>query len=112
MHVRRRSLVAVLLLVSACVESDRGPALDKEEEEEGEEALSSGSCGVERWGVKTGTDSAASQVNLTAQGGPVVNYLQIDKNDINGASPGENPLAFDPGPGCCFAATLWYNRVW
>jgi hypothetical protein len=29
-------------------------------------------------------------------GGPTLDYLQIDKNDINGASPGENPLAFDP----------------
>jgi hypothetical protein len=36
------------------------------------------------------------RVDLTAQGGPVVNYLQVDKNDINGASPGENLLAFDP----------------
>ena len=45
------------------------------------------------------------RVDLTAASGPVVDYLQIDKNDINGASPGENPLAFDPGPGCCFAAT-------
>jgi hypothetical protein len=35
-------------------------------------------------------------------GGPTVDYLQIDKNDINGES---NPLAFDPGPNCCFAAT-------
>ncbi len=42
------------------------------------------------------------RVDLTPQGGPVVDYLQVDKNDINGAS---NPLAFDPGPGCCFAAT-------
>src|SRR5262245_42613478 len=39
------------------------------------------------------------RVDMTAQGGPVVDYLQIDKNDINGASPGENPLAFDPLPG-------------
>jgi hypothetical protein len=31
-----------------------------------------------------------------------IDYLQIDKNDINGAA---NPLAFDPGPNCCFAAT-------
>src|SRR3954468_20027405 len=31
--------------------------------------------------------------DLTPQGGPVVDYLQIDKNDINGSS---NPLAFDP----------------
>jgi hypothetical protein len=36
------------------------------------------------------------RVDLTPQGGPVVDYLQLDKNDINGASPGENPLAFDP----------------
>jgi hypothetical protein len=36
------------------------------------------------------------RVDLTPQGGPVVDYLQVDKNDINGASPGENPLASDP----------------
>jgi hypothetical protein len=45
------------------------------------------------------------RVDLTAQGGPVVDYLQVDKNDINGASPGENPLAFDPGPDATFKAT-------
>jgi hypothetical protein len=33
------------------------------------------------------------RVDLTPQGGPIVDYLQIDKNDINGES---NPLAFDP----------------
>src|SRR3954464_12519895 len=36
------------------------------------------------------------RVDLTPQGGPVVDYLQVDKNDINGASAGENLLAFDP----------------
>src|SRR5262245_27717878 len=45
------------------------------------------------------------RVDLTPQGGPVVDYLQVDKNDINGASPGENPLAFDPGPNINFQAT-------
>jgi hypothetical protein len=45
------------------------------------------------------------RVDLTAQGGPVVDYLQVDKNDINGASAGENLLAFDPGPGATFKAT-------
>jgi hypothetical protein len=45
------------------------------------------------------------RVDLTGQGGPVVDFLQADKNDINGAGPGENPLAFDPGPDCCFQAT-------
>lgn len=39
------------------------------------------------------------RVNLN---GTNLDYLQIDKNDINGES---NPLAFDPGPNCCFAAT-------
>ena len=33
------------------------------------------------------------RVDLTANGGPVVDYLQVDKNDINGAA---NPLPFDP----------------
>src|ERR1051326_8756285 len=36
------------------------------------------------------------RIDLTSHGGPVVDFLQIDKNDINGARPGENPLAFDP----------------
>jgi hypothetical protein len=39
------------------------------------------------------------RVNLN---GTNLDYLQIDKNDINGEG---NPLAFDPGPGCCFQAT-------
>ena len=43
-------------------EEQRTPAIAPEESN-----VSSGSCGVERWAIKTGTDSAASQVNLTAQ---------------------------------------------
>lgn len=35
------------------------------------------------------------RVDLTSHGGPVVDYLQIDKNDVNGASPGENLFATD-----------------
>jgi hypothetical protein len=34
--------------------------------------------------------------------GTNLDYLQIDKNDINSET---NPLAFDPGPNCCFQAT-------
>jgi hypothetical protein len=34
--------------------------------------------------------------------GVLLDYLQIDKNDINGAG---NPLAFDPGPDTTFQAT-------
>jgi hypothetical protein len=33
------------------------------------------------------------RVDLTAMNGGILDYLQIDKNDINGAT---NPLAFDP----------------
>src|SRR5689334_22387767 len=35
------------------------------------------------------------RVDLTSHGGPVVDYLQLDKNDVNGASPGENLFATD-----------------
>jgi hypothetical protein len=35
------------------------------------------------------------RVDLTAQGGPVVDYLQLDKNDKNGASPGESLFVYD-----------------
>jgi hypothetical protein len=40
-----------------------------------------------------------NRVNLN---GNNLDFLQIDKNDINGPS---NPLPFDPGPACCFQAT-------
>ena len=53
-----RSLALCLaLLVSAC----GGPLNDEQEENE---ILTSNGCGVERWSVKTGTDSQASQVSL------------------------------------------------
>ena len=35
------------------------------------------------------------RVDLTPQGGPIVDYLQLDKNDVNGASLGENLFATD-----------------
>jgi PEP-CTERM motif len=35
------------------------------------------------------------RVDLTPQGGSIVDYLQIDKNDVNGASEGENLFATD-----------------
>jgi len=36
---------------------------------------SAGSCGVERWGVKTGTDRGAASVNLNASAATTVAYL-------------------------------------
>jgi len=43
------------------------PTPDADEEDEDEELITTaaGTCGVERWAVKTGTDSTASSVNLT-----------------------------------------------
>jgi hypothetical protein len=40
-----------------------------------------------------------NRVNLN---GNNLDFLQVDKNDINNAA---NPLPFDPGPACCFQAT-------
>jgi len=53
------------------------------------------------------TDFQIDHDQVQLPGGPV-NYLQIDKNDINGET---NPLAFDPGPGCCFQATPFSDGV-
>lgn len=54
------------------------------------------------------TDFQIDHDRLTLPGGTVLDYLQIDKNDINGAT---NPLAFDPGPNCCFQATPFSDGV-
>ncbi|MCA1826565.1 MAG: hypothetical protein ABR567_00785 [Myxococcales bacterium] len=59
MNVAGRWLLCVALLLTSC--------LGRSDFEEDEEELSSGSCGVERWAVKTGSDSAVGQVNMTAQ---------------------------------------------
>lgn len=40
--------------------------------------------------------------------GNLLDFLQIDKNDINGAA---NPLAFDPGPDSSFQATPFSDGV-
>ena len=48
------------------------------------------------------TDFSIDHDRVAIPSGPTVDYLQIDKNDINGEG---NPLAFDPGPGSTFQAT-------
>ena len=42
-----------------------------------ERNVSTGSCGVERWSIKTGTDSAASQVNMTPQSTTIASLAAI-----------------------------------
>lgn len=71
MHLRPASLWKTVLCAAlvACVayvaalEGCRPPAPGDVEDDED----LSGSCGVERWSVKTGTDAAASQVNMNPQ---------------------------------------------
>jgi hypothetical protein len=54
----RGTALCLALLVSACA----GPLTDEQEENE---ILTANGCGVERWSVKTGTDSQAGQVSLS-----------------------------------------------
>ncbi len=51
------------------------------------------------------TDFQIDHDRVTLPGsGPTLDYLQIDKNDINGEG---NPLDFDPGPDLTFQATTF-----
>lgn len=43
------------------------------------------------------TDVQVDHDRVDLGGGNVVDYLQVDKNDVNGASPGENLLPIDGG---------------
>ena len=62
---RRATALALCLALglagSSCTATPPGEEIDNEP------LNASGSCGVERWSVKTGTDAAASQVNMTPQ---------------------------------------------
>ncbi|TMA25546.1 MAG: hypothetical protein E6J78_17225 [Deltaproteobacteria bacterium] len=57
--MRSSRLWIAAAVLAACHER---PALEQDEGE-----LTTGSCGVERWAVKTGSDSSVGQVNMTAQ---------------------------------------------
>lgn len=64
-------LVAILSQFAAC--GDWHPNTSEQEEDE----RISGSCGVERWAVKTGTDAQAGSVNLTPLSGSIDNLITI-----------------------------------
>ena len=53
MNVRRVSLLLAAPLFVSCLDRRSGP-IDEDEEE-----VSTGSCGVERWAIKTGSDLQA-----------------------------------------------------
>lgn len=63
-------LLAIIgLAVSAAACDPHRKAVDPEDEDEDEQVITTaaGSCGVERWAVKTGTDTTSNLVNLTPQ---------------------------------------------
>src|SRR5262249_19940567 len=62
---RAIAMLALALSLAACKHSAPG-------DEEDDEAITAAGCGVERWSVKTGTDSLAAQVNLTPQDTTIV----------------------------------------
>ena len=64
MNVPGRWLLCAAVLSTACSPQQSGHVFQREEEEN---EVSTGSCGVERWSIKTGSDSAVGQVNLTPQ---------------------------------------------
>src|SRR5512140_2295934 len=60
-RMKRLIVFGLAAFVSSCTDQRAGG-----EEEYEHEGVGLGSCGVERWAIKTGTDSAVSQVNMTA----------------------------------------------
>ncbi len=62
--LRISSVVLAVAFLAGCSGKN---ASEEEEESTVRSNVSSGSCGVERWAIKVGTDSSAGQVNLTPQ---------------------------------------------
>ena len=91
MHGSGRWLLAVLFLTS-CVGNSPGQKFEEEDEEE----LSSGSCGVERWAVKTGSDSAVGQVNMTPQNTTIASLRAIPVPSGFGSSSPRETYAGSP----------------
>src|SRR5258708_4046172 len=58
------SRLLALAVIAACVSCTQGVAPGDESDNE---PITATGCGVERWSIKTGTDPAASQVNMTPQ---------------------------------------------
>src|SRR5712664_3415706 len=69
-HLLRLAVLAAAVL-TACKTTPPAIATDDEEELKVNPRASSGSCGKERWSVKTGTDADASKVVLTPIDGTV-----------------------------------------
>ncbi len=59
--------IGLVLSIAGCDPHRKAPDPDDEDEVEEVITTAAGSCGVERWAVKTGTDTTANLVNLTPQ---------------------------------------------
>jgi hypothetical protein len=81
---------APFFLLVAFLSGCAGQSFDDEEKED--EVLvpnrdaTTGSCGVERWAVKTGTDTAASQVNMTPKSTTIASLRAIAAPSTLGTS--------------------------
>src|ERR1700704_6435443 len=62
MHTRARFALLVAAVLAAGCSRSGIPG-----DENDNEAITAAGCGVERWSVKTGTDAAAAQVNMSPQ---------------------------------------------
>ena len=86
---RQLPLLALAILAGLAVNACVAPVAPGDEEDS--EALqASGRCGVERWSVKTGTDAAASTVNMTAQDTTIAALRAAALPSGNGSSSGRN----------------------
>ncbi len=94
MNVSGRWSFPAVLLLTACVGSDPGQKISQEEE--GQSNVSTGSCGVERWSIKTGSDSAVGQVNMTPQDTTIVNLRGIPVPSGFGANSPRETYAGSP----------------
>ena len=95
--VLRLASVAVIFLAGC---KAGVPSTDDDEEELViNPRASSGSCGKERWSVKTGTDADASKVNLTPVAGSVASLIAL-------AAPNPIPLSNRVAPTELQAVTL------
>src|SRR5712692_1800207 len=61
----RTDQLAAMLTIALSLAACRGAIVPGDEDDN--EAITAAGCGVERWSVKTGSDSLAPQVNMTAQ---------------------------------------------
>ncbi|HEY2030813.1 MAG TPA: hypothetical protein VGH20_16565 [Myxococcales bacterium] len=75
--LRAAPFVLFVAFISGCTGSYFADEEKEDEELVPNRSATTGTCGVERWAVKTGTDAAASQVNLTPKSTTIASLRAI-----------------------------------